>query len=731
MKPSETKRAWALSTRARCVFSLLLLAACEPSTAPNPFLIDGGSDGGETGDGGFEGGLSEDAGPIDDTLGGPCNDDSQCDDALACTVDACDMMLSRCRHSPDDAACQDGIFCNGNERCDGRLGCRAGVPVVCSDGDVCTIDSCGEIDGACAHTLRDADFDGTPDGHCIANGDCDDADPKIGPQVPEVCQNGRDDDCDGMADEADCSAPQHDGCLDPLVIEAPGAYQIDTTAATLDFSASCNVANQAGARDVVAAIVVPPGPPIDLEVTAKTNADVAIALLGQCGDPATEIACSASFYAPSGGRLAKVRARNIGDPTNPTVLPLYVFTDYSASVVLDVAYLSPTPVPTNETCGTAIPISFNTPVIADVVDVDKDVGTVCPALTGDLLYSFEIASPSNVHIYANSVDADGQPVVSLRDANCAMPENEITCQQAESVHIFRHALDAGIYHVAVSASAPTVVSTTVILEPPTSPLPDETCVGAPLIEPNKTLDVPFENRQDDVDVGCLSSAVDVAYQLDLATASDVLLVERISSGDNGAVSLDKPMCTMDDMILCGLDTISPVRVNKRNVPPGEYRVVVESLLGLPAQVTAFVRKTSPAIIVPFADGCADALSIPATGGFFQGNTANATASFSAGCDQAGGPPNGARDQLLKLALTERKRIIFDMSGSGYATLLDVRKGPDCPGTEVFQGCTVGYSAQRRSFLDLTLDAGEYFIQVDGLREESGPWFLDVRVVDPN
>lgn len=730
MKPSETKRAWTVSTRARCTLSLLLVAACEPSTAPNPFVIDAGSDAAETDGGDSDGGLSEDSGPIDDTLGGPCNDDSQCDDMLGCTIDACDPSISRCRHTPDDASCQDGIFCNGAERCDVRLGCRPGVPIVCSDGDVCTIDTCGEIDGACTHVLRDADFDGAPDGHCIANGDCDDADPKIGPQVPEVCQNSRDDDCDGMVDEGDCSAPKNDGCLDPFVIDAPGAYQLDTTAAKLDFSASCSVTNQAGARDVVAAIVIPPGPPIDLEISAKTNADVAIALLGQCGDPATEIACSASFYAQDAGRFAKVRARNIGDPVNPTALPLYVITDSGAPVIVDVAFLSPVPAPTNETCGTAIPISFNTAVIADVVDVDKDVGTVCPALTGDLLYSFELASPSNIHIYANSVDGDGQPVVSLRDTNCALPENEITCQEAESVHIFRHALDAGIYHLAVSASAPTIVSTTVIVEPPTSPLPDETCLGAPVMEPNTTLDLPFENRQDDVDVGCLSSAVDVAYRLDLPTASDVILVQRISSGDNGAISLAKPTCAMDEFLLCGLDTQSPVRTTKRNVPAGEYRVVVESLLGLPSQATAFVRKTTPAIIVPFADGCADALSIPATGGFFQGNTANATASFSAGCDQAGGSPNGARDQLLKLTLADKKRVVLDMSGSTYATLLDVRKGPDCPGVEVFQGCTVGYGTQRRSFLDLTLEAGVYFIQVDGYREESGPWFLDVRVVDP-
>jgi hypothetical protein len=730
MKPSETNRVRVAPARALRACALLFFTACGSSTAPSPFVVDAGPDASDAGSEKPDGGLSEDAGPLDDTLGEPCNDDSQCDDAIACTVDSCDASIARCRHSPDDATCQNGFYCDGVERCDAKLGCRIGVPVACSDGDVCTIDSCVEATSTCEHKLRDADLDGTPDNHCIANGDCNDDDPKIGPQVPEVCQNNRDDNCDGMVDEAACAAPKHDGCLDPFVIEAPGSYQVDTTAAKLDFAATCGVTNQAAARDIVAAIVVPPGPPIDLELSAKTNNDVAIALLGQCGDPATEIACSGSFSSLNGGRIAKLRTRNIGDPVKPTVLPLYVFTDSGAPVVLDVAYLSPTPAPTNETCGTAIPILFDAPVIADVVDVTTDVGTVCPGLSGDLLYTFTLDAPSNVHIYANSIDGDGMPAVSLRDAACALPENEITCQSAETVHIFRHALEAGVYNIAVSASAPTVVSTTVVKEAPTSPLPDETCVGSPLLEPNKTIDVTFQNRQDDIDVGCISSAVDVAYRLDVPVTSDVLLVERISSGDTAGISLNKLMCAdATDLMICSLGSQSPLRTNKRNVAAGEYRVVAESMLGLPVQVTAFMRKTAPAIVVPFADGCADVLAIPATGGFFQGNTANATASFQAGCDQGGGPEFGARDQLLKLTLPAKKRVVLDMAASAYSTLLDVRKGPDCPGIEVFQGCTVGYGTNK-SFLDLTLDAGVYFIQIDGYNQEDGPWFLDIRVVDP-
>ena len=129
------------------------------------------------------------------------------------------------------------------------------------------------------------------------------------------------------------------------------------------------------------------------------------------------------------------------------------------------------------------------------------------------------------------------------------------------------------------------------------------------------------------------------------------------------------------------------------------------------------------------DACADVHVIPPTGGFFQGNTANATPNFSAGCDQGGVQGPGAPDQLLELTLAATKRVVLDMSGSGYNTILDVRSGPGCPGTEVPMACAVGYG-QGRSYLDLTLGAGTYYLQIDGYELDSGPWFLDVRVVDP-
>ena len=111
--------------------------------------------------------------------GGPVCPPS-CDDDVACTVDACEE--GRCAHTADDGACadgercnpvlgcvpirctsdpecDDGVFCNGVERCDGDApgtGCVAGDPVVCDDGASCSADRCDEDADRCVATPDDS-----------------------------------------------------------------------------------------------------------------------------------------------------------------------------------------------------------------------------------------------------------------------------------------------------------------------------------------------------------------------------------------------------------------------------------------------------------------------------------------------------------------------------------------------------------------------------------------------
>lgn len=81
-------------------------------------------------------------------------------DGVDCTVDACDLDTGDITHEPDDAACQDDLFCNGAETCDETDGCLDGPDP--DDYVFCTV--CDE--GASGPVF-------TPDDSLCAGGTCD------------------------------------------------------------------------------------------------------------------------------------------------------------------------------------------------------------------------------------------------------------------------------------------------------------------------------------------------------------------------------------------------------------------------------------------------------------------------------------------------------------------------------------------------------------------------------
>ncbi|RLG30524.1 hypothetical protein DRN98_07285, partial [Methanosarcinales archaeon] len=66
----------------------------------------------------------------------------ECDDDVECTIDSCDEENDRCVNEPDDSACNDGLWCNGQEYCDVNLGCVSGAPVDCSGNDIPGVGEC-------------------------------------------------------------------------------------------------------------------------------------------------------------------------------------------------------------------------------------------------------------------------------------------------------------------------------------------------------------------------------------------------------------------------------------------------------------------------------------------------------------------------------------------------------------------------------------------------------------
>ncbi len=668
----------------------------------------------------MEGGLNVGDDSTDPTLGGPCADDGQCGDDFDCTSDRCDLKLGQCRHSPSDAKCDDAVYCNGAEVCDPKLGCLAGPPVSCADSDPCTIDTCVEATHSCSRVPRDADGDGDPVWNCPGGGDCDDTDPNVSSKSKEVCNNHKDDDCDGVIDEADCTAPAYDTCVDPLVIGVSGFTSLSLAATHLDYPTACAATGQ-DLRDAVVAIAVPPGLPQDVDVVAMSDAPLlSLGTAAACGDGAsTRCAGSVTDNSTTVSRLHFYGLV-------PGNYPLYVSGSGEADVSLSVRFSEASSPPSNETCGTAAVLTPGLSRTASLVGTAPDLSSACQPQSGDLVYTFTLDQAQDVRIFANPLDSYGVPTISLRSAGCNKATDELTCRVGAPAALFARALPAGTYFVSVSASGPSDVDVRLELAPVTSAPVDQGCANAEALAPGQSVDLSLADHADAVNTGCLSGAADSSHSLSVTESSDILLVERISSHDTGAVSLATPACTQEARLACGTAATSPVRARAFAVPAGNYRVIAESSLGTPVSLTAFTRRAAPASLVALADDCSEPFEIPTSGGRFQGNTANAHADFSAGCDVGNQIQGGAPDQILHLALKVKSRVVLDMGGSKYATLLSVRAGASCPGTELPLACAAGYRSDR-SFLDLDLAPGDYYVQVDGYAGDDGAWSLDIYV----
>jgi hypothetical protein len=94
-----------------------------------------------------------------------------------------------------DAQCDDGAFCNGDERCDPEADAADEDGCVLAEAP-CGGALCSEITDACVADCPDNDGDGSAELSCGGD-DCDDANPDRAPGLPELCDpDDVDEDCD-------------------------------------------------------------------------------------------------------------------------------------------------------------------------------------------------------------------------------------------------------------------------------------------------------------------------------------------------------------------------------------------------------------------------------------------------------------------------------------------------------------------------------------------------------
>jgi hypothetical protein len=116
---------------------------------------------------------------VEDTIGRPCARDEDCQnglfcdgeercpygfctrgslpdcsDGVNCTIDTCNEETDGCDHEVDDAACDDSNPCT-DDSCTVETDTCVNAPIDCSDDVNCTLDTCDTSTGACEHTVTD------------------------------------------------------------------------------------------------------------------------------------------------------------------------------------------------------------------------------------------------------------------------------------------------------------------------------------------------------------------------------------------------------------------------------------------------------------------------------------------------------------------------------------------------------------------------------------------------
>jgi len=76
------------------------------------------------------------------------------DDGVVCTVDSCDET-NHVMHTPDNNICSDGLFCNGAETCNPTLDCQAGTAPDCTDTLFCTVNERCDETNKCTYDNKD------------------------------------------------------------------------------------------------------------------------------------------------------------------------------------------------------------------------------------------------------------------------------------------------------------------------------------------------------------------------------------------------------------------------------------------------------------------------------------------------------------------------------------------------------------------------------------------------
>ncbi len=464
-----------------------------------------------------------------------------------------------------------------------------------------------------------------------------------------------------------------------------------------------------------------------VQAVLSSDYDGALYLLSDCNNPATEIVCNDDM--PNTTRSEINATLEAG--TYFLVVDGYSSEAGNFELIAQISNLASVA----QVCGQAQPLPIGQPESGTTSGSANYFQATCAngATSSDHVYALDVPARSRVRISQTS-DHDGALYVrrTCEDANTEILCDDDFIDQQHS--LVTTVLDAGRYFVYADGFAPGATGNYTLNaelspEPPTGG-PADDCNGPGVVTPGQSVTTESFAARDDVAGSCGGTgAPDTVYRVDLRARSRVtailtrpqfsgVMYIQSTCGDATSESRCLPF------VRGGQGRIDAV-LNR-----GSHFIVIDgdsptafggAQLDVTAQDAAGVERACRAA------------PLLVSGQTINGDTTTGSDNFQASC--AGNAMSN--DVLYRLQLRRRQRVRLTLN-SAYDGALHMRR--DCLDQTTELACNDDFEGQpgvamvpgqRVAFIETTLDAGTYFVIVDGFHQGSaGTYSLTTQVSNP-
>lgn len=495
--------------------------------------------------------------------------------------------------------------------------------------------------------------------------------------------------------------PEANGtCEAPIPLE-PGVVTGSTTHGQHEYAGSCGPSDS---RELVYELDVAHRERVSIEVEAHFDSVLYIRK-DDCTDNGAEIDCNDDAPDRTRSRIERVL-----EPGK-----YFVFVDgYGHEAgAFKMTVTASDVVALRDLCNEAQSLFDGAPRSGSTVGMANDAQATCGggAYGADAAWRTRLATRSRVRITEHSDDIE--PVLHVRRA-CTDEDSEVACADSGSSTgdaTITGIFDPGPYVVFADAHEPDSSGGYTLslqtLPPEGTGANSDGCADATSLQGTAgAIEGDTFSARDDVAGSCGGSgAADQVYRIDAAKKSRLIatldgeegphvLVLWSRCGDRGAE------------IACArtLDTV---------VSPGTYFIAVDG--ERPDSLGRFTLHWALHDLASQGDACAHAPTLIA-GHEMRGTTVTSPDSFATECAASDGSA-GAPDRVYKLVLPVRSKIQLSVKASAFRVALAIRSAcADVPGSappDVACESDADDDAARRTVIERTLEAGVYWVVVDG------------------